>query len=546
MKKNFVIITLFMLLLLASCSTLAFRRTGGDGTDSQISKPVLGILPFYGGAAREGETIAEIFSPQPVLLQHFNVVTRSSAALEAIYAERNLQRLTGLTDSDAIADVGRVLNADYVLYGSIRKLGDRNLLIATLINVKTFEQVSGTYATYGSIDETPKLLPGLSKDLVKFITNPNNAIRENLAIVPITRLHDGISSDDTDTLTQILAIELTKTGKYAILPRTSAIQLAKMKQDNETEGEGIMQIGSAINAEYVISGTIGILGSLNVFSTQIIRVANGRLVMGKSENFTAITEGINLMSEMAVLLTEPDENKAQVQIAKLRQARAIEEAELKKKQDKEKREKDAQAAKIVQAKEIEAAKEKKLQDATDRKTERIRTAGQRSKNAKRTEVEFLSASYTWGNTGNGKEPQNGVKAMALLSGAYWSPLPYLNIGIEPSMTLFGILKPGYKFDFQDFYFSIAPSAGVIIPFGSEARMFANFTADMGHLPGGGTFYHKSLSKITLGISPGLNAGFSFGQKGTFNLKYSCVFNGQKEYGNYLLTHSVGIGFGHRY
>ena len=102
MKRIFVVVTslVFILLLFASCSTLTSlfsKRPGDDKDDSHVSKPVLGILPFYGGAEGEGETIAEIFSNQRVLRQHFTVVTRSSAALETIYAERNLQRLTSLT-----------------------------------------------------------------------------------------------------------------------------------------------------------------------------------------------------------------------------------------------------------------------------------------------------------------------------------------------------------------------------------------------------------------------------------------------------------------
>ena len=129
---------LFVAALLAGCVMFAFGQVAG--------RPVLGILPFTGGTGDDGEAIATLISMQPEILAAFTVVPRT-AALNALFAEHYFQ-LAGLTDSDTIAGIGRMLNADYVLSGSIRRLGDRNLFIATIVNVETFEQVSGYHRTY--------------------------------------------------------------------------------------------------------------------------------------------------------------------------------------------------------------------------------------------------------------------------------------------------------------------------------------------------------------------------------------------------------------
>ena len=282
MKKRFVIISLAsaMLFLASACSSVPAAHHGQDVQlpgSQNIQKPVIAILPFFGGQTGEGETIATLFSHQPALLDTFTVVTRTSTAMELILAEQGVT-LTGLTDSDTIASLGRLLNADYVLSGSIRRLGDRNLLISTIVSVETFEQVAGTYQTYRILGDVPDILPLMSRTMVDATLLRGTARREYLAIVPFAH-HAGISSHDAYTLTQILAIELIRTGRYALLPRTSTIEAARTEQGFQMEGDGIAALGRAANADFVLSGNIGSLGDVNVFIAQILRVMDGSVVV---------------------------------------------------------------------------------------------------------------------------------------------------------------------------------------------------------------------------------------------------------------------------
>ena len=120
--KKFYFAALFMLI-----SGVLFAQT----------KPRLGILPFASGTSGDGETVATLFSFQNDILGAFTVVPRTSA-VNALVAEQNFQ-MSGYTDSDTIARLGRMLNADFVVSGFIRRLGNRNLLITTIVNVETFE-----------------------------------------------------------------------------------------------------------------------------------------------------------------------------------------------------------------------------------------------------------------------------------------------------------------------------------------------------------------------------------------------------------------------
>ncbi|MCL2233577.1 MAG: hypothetical protein FWB99_10940, partial [Treponema sp.] len=272
-------------------------------------RPTLGVLSFYGSSVEEGDAIATLFGMQPVLTQNFVVLPRTADALEAIFAEHDFQ-LEGLTDSDTIAGIGRALGAQYVLSGSVRRLGAVNLLVATIINVESFEQVAGYFRTFHTLAEIQGFLDPISRSLVNDMNRRRGVVIPNsLAIVPFAH-RPGVDPHDAYTLTQILTLELLNTGYYAILPRTTAINMAIAEFDFQMDGhvadEEMAALGRAINAEYVLSGTISSIGGENMFIASILRVADGSLVVGASRNYRLIGDGVTLMREVARLLTDEE------------------------------------------------------------------------------------------------------------------------------------------------------------------------------------------------------------------------------------------------
>ena len=300
--------------LLAVCAITAFPQTGPQ------RRPVLGILPFTGGTGDDGNTVASLFSHRRELLEVFTVVPRTSA-LDSLFAEHYVQ-LSGMTDSDTIAGIGRLLNADYVLSGNIRRVGNRNLLIATIVNVQTFEQVAGEWLTYRTIREVPGFLSSMASGMVASTLRRETAGLPSLAIVPFA-LRAGISEEDAEALAQILAIEILRTESHVILPRVSTMQAALAEQDFQMTGltadEGMASLGRAINADLVLGGEITGLGGINMFMAQILRVADGSMQVGTGREYRVIADGIDLMAEIALLLTDPA--GAEERIAGLRRVR---------------------------------------------------------------------------------------------------------------------------------------------------------------------------------------------------------------------------------
>jgi len=298
---------LFAVILLAGLAASAFSQ------ENTQRRPVLGILPFTGGTGDDSEAIAALLSMEPEILRAFTVVPRT-AALDAIFAEHYFQ-LAGLTDSDTIAGIGRLLNADYVLSGSIRQLGERSLVIATVVNVETFEQVAGYYRTYLAIEEVRDFLPSMSRSMIADTLERDAAGLPSLAILPFS-MAAGVDALDAETLSMILAIEILNAGNHVVLPRTSTIQAALSEIDFQmqgyTEDEGMVALGRAINADLVLSGGIHRLGALNMFTAHILRVADGSVVIGASRDYLVIDDGIYLMAELAIFLTDPDHAETRI------------------------------------------------------------------------------------------------------------------------------------------------------------------------------------------------------------------------------------------
>jgi TolB-like protein len=227
-------------------------------------------------------------------------------AVNAIVAEQNFQ-LSGYTDSDTIARLGRQLNADFVVSGHIRRLGNRNLIITTIVDVESFELLAGDYRQYRNIQEVQELLPAISQKMI-VAGRRDSSVLPKLAVAPFRVTNRGINEQDAEVLAQIFSVEITNTGKYVVLPRTATMQAALRELEYQMSGftaeEEAKALGRAANADYVLSAEVRSLGSVNMFTAQILLVEDGRLLDGDRREYQTAADGIHLMPELARVLTD--------------------------------------------------------------------------------------------------------------------------------------------------------------------------------------------------------------------------------------------------
>jgi TolB-like protein len=265
-----------------------------------VAKDNLAILPFAGGAEGEGETIAELFSFEPALTGMFSPIPRTSIN-RAIRNEQRFQMTSGMTDPDTIADLGKQLGAQYVVAGNITKLGNRNLLIISILKIDELRQIAGDIQTYARVEEIKDKLPAMARNIIT-AAQVDSSRFEKLSVVPLER-GGNIDSGVADTLAQILSVYIIRSGKYRVYPRTATLEQVQAEYKTQLSGDtaekNLVDMGKGDNPRFVLSIAARRLGNLNMFNASIINLESGVQVTGESENYNTLDDGIQVMEKLA-------------------------------------------------------------------------------------------------------------------------------------------------------------------------------------------------------------------------------------------------------
>ena len=271
-----------------------------------IAKENLAILPFTGGSGSEGETIAELFSFDARLGEAFNIIPRTSIS-RAISNERRFQTNSGMTDPDTAVSIAGEVGARYVVAGSVTSVGNNNLLVISILDIRNLQQIAGDFQTYpqGRIENLRGRLPGMAENIIRATTS-NTAALPKLAIVPV-QLEGGTDRRVADTLAQLLAIHLIRSGKYAVFPRTGSLEQVQAEHDAQMSGhtadKNIIGTGHGENPDYVLSVVARRLGSVNMFNAVIIDLLTRVQAVGRSVDYQDINDGMRAMETLSVVLT---------------------------------------------------------------------------------------------------------------------------------------------------------------------------------------------------------------------------------------------------
>ena len=255
-------------------------------------KPRLGILPFIGGASGDSETITTLVSYQREMLDAFTLVPLTNA-VRAQVMEHSFQ-FSGSIDSDILARMGRMLNADYVISGQIRRLSEQNLVVFSIVNVRTFELVAGAYREYQRIEDLPTMLSDIARSFVA-AARRDTSMLPKLTVAPTNISTEASNQIEAETLAQILVIELANSGKFSVLPRMST-NLAVMRELD------FQLMGRAVNARYVLNTEIRSQITSNMASAAIFNVDDGSFIPGGYRNYYVLNDGIGVMVELARIL----------------------------------------------------------------------------------------------------------------------------------------------------------------------------------------------------------------------------------------------------
>jgi hypothetical protein len=268
-------------------------------------KPLLAVVPFSGGEGDDGETIAELFSGSKELAQVFRIYPRTSITF-GIDEEWNVQKyvVSNKEYRNKLLDMG----INYVVAGDITRLGEQNLLVISIIDIEKLVQIAGDIQIF----EKPREIEGKLPEMTRNIINGAKIDWTNkpkLAVVN-PRLRDNANPEAANVLGEILGIEITRTGKYAVYPRNTTLEAAQTEWDNQRRGAAATTDpqgpGSADRPDHVL-GVIarGGEGSVTVtrFNASISNVDTREQVKFTSQAYRNLEDGIKVMRTIAEELT---------------------------------------------------------------------------------------------------------------------------------------------------------------------------------------------------------------------------------------------------
>jgi len=111
----------------------------------------------------------------------------------------------------------------------------------------------------------------------------------------------GYSDEDLESITELFAGILLETGKVRVLTRNSSQWQSMLKEHSFQRNSGLVdpaeirQLGRALGAKAVVTGTLGTLGSTNFLNTSILDVVSGEMLSTARKTFKDLDEFIDVV-----------------------------------------------------------------------------------------------------------------------------------------------------------------------------------------------------------------------------------------------------------
>jgi len=274
---------------------------------AQEGKPTVAILDFEGQGvdAAEVQTLTERMRTEIGNTKAVRLIERK--AVEKIMAEQGLQQ-SGCTTDECAAEVGQLLGVQFMISGSIGKMGKSFTIDAKMFSVESGETVRTKSATHdGDISGLLTEMEILAWEIVG-LDAPGSlklkrAGKEATRTVAVLDFEGrGITREEAQTLTDRFTTALASTEKVVMVERGTMVDVLEEQGFEAGEcasDECAAEVGAMLGVEYMISGAIGKLGDTYTIDAKMFAVATGAAESMKSITYSGKVDG--LIVEIEVL-----------------------------------------------------------------------------------------------------------------------------------------------------------------------------------------------------------------------------------------------------
>jgi len=261
------------------------------------TKPTVAVLDFEarGVSTFEAATLSDRLTTELGNTDAVILVERKQ--MDEILKEQGLQQ-SGCTTKECVAQVGQLLGVQYMVSGSINRIGKTYTLEAKMFSVETGENIKSVSKTHrGEIDDLIPVMEDVAWELVGL----DKRELETAAILDFEAR--GISQLEAGTLTDRFASELGKTGAILLVARNEMNEILEEQGYRQTGSctseECAAEVGALLGVKNIIKGSIGKVGMTFTIDAQIVAVATGATVKTVSKTYRGEIDG--LIKEMELL-----------------------------------------------------------------------------------------------------------------------------------------------------------------------------------------------------------------------------------------------------
>ncbi|MBT5995854.1 MAG: hypothetical protein HOG73_09045, partial [Candidatus Marinimicrobia bacterium] len=232
---------------------------------AQEAKPTVAILDFEGQDVSESEvkTLSERMRTEIGSTNAVRLIERK--AVEKIMMEQGLQQ-SGCTSDECAAEVGQLLGVQFMISGSIGKMGKSYTIDCKMFSVETGETVRSKNATHdGDISGLLTEMQIMAWEIVGLDAPGNLRLKRagkdaSTTVAVLDFEGRGITMQEAQTLTDRFTTALASTEKVVMVERGTMVDVLE-EQGFESGGcasdECAAEVGAMLGVEFMISGAIG-------------------------------------------------------------------------------------------------------------------------------------------------------------------------------------------------------------------------------------------------------------------------------------------------
>jgi TolB-like protein len=271
---------------------------------------VVAVFPFEarsGTSPDDANTVTEVFNIKLQATGALRTVGRN--VIDNVIKQEHVYQMSDFASDEKTAQIKKGLNADWVVYGVVTKLGKTFVITATLIDLNTNETMGGTPMQMNSIEEAFEKMDAPITEMIQRLTSGSGARaasqrptsgREGLENTInratnffhpfINRLPQNkkvavlnVNSQDPDAAEYVigeLAWYLLEAGFTVLDMRSGDNMLRELgfQISGEVSDESAFRIGKFVGADIVITGAISGSGTSRILRLRALDIITGRII----------------------------------------------------------------------------------------------------------------------------------------------------------------------------------------------------------------------------------------------------------------------------